>query len=231
MGRHGDTKGMGTSSTATPAVAAGGPGSARRDADAPRPVSEELDAFLSGSGEKSLGRLIDLFEEKAFAVVFVLLLGVPALPIPTGGATHVFEIVVVLVAAQLVVGRQRIWLPERWRRLSLAGSKQERFITALLKAIRRLERISRPRLSGLIGRRASLSVFGLVIIALTVATFLAPPFSGLDTFPALGAVVLSLGVLMEDIVIVAGGALLGAAGVAAEVALGSAVAHAVGHLL
>lgn len=211
MGRHGETTGMGP-------------------ADAPRPVSEELGAFLSGGGEKTLGQLVDLFGEKAFAVVFVVLLGVPALPIPTGGATHVFEIVVVLVAAQLVVGRRRIWLPERWRRLSLAGRRQERFITTLLKAIRRLERFSRPRLSGLIGRRVSVSAFGLVIIALAVAAFLAPPFSGLDTFPALGAVVLSLGVLLEDIVIVAVGALVGAAGVAAEVALGSAVAHAVGRL-
>jgi hypothetical protein len=215
---------MPSSPTATPSPPRAGA------AACPQTFSDELDAFLTGSGEKTLGRLVDLFEEKAFAVLFVLLLGVPALPVPTGGATHVFEIVVVLVAAQLVAGRQRIWLPGRWRRLSLAGKKQERFITALLKVIRRLERFSRPRLGHLLERRVSMSIFGLVIIALTVATFLAPPFSGLDTFPALGAVCLSLGVLLEDIVIVAVGALLGAAGVTVEIALGSAVAHAVGRL-
>ena len=49
--------------------------------------------------------LVELFEEKSFAIVFVLLLGVPALPLPTGGATHVFEVIAVLLAAQLIAGR------------------------------------------------------------------------------------------------------------------------------
>ena len=35
----------------------------------------------------------------------MILLGVPALPLPTGGVTHVFEVITVLLAAQLVVGR------------------------------------------------------------------------------------------------------------------------------
>jgi hypothetical protein len=36
-------------------------------------------------------------------LLFVLLLGVPALPPPTGGATHVFEIIAVLLALELMV--------------------------------------------------------------------------------------------------------------------------------
>ena len=68
-------------------------------------VSDELERWLSGPGEKTLGSLIELFEEKSFALVFVLLLGVPALPLPTGGATHVFEIIAVLLALQLIAGR------------------------------------------------------------------------------------------------------------------------------
>ena len=46
--------------------------------------------------------------------MFVLLLAVPALPLPTGGATHVFEVIAMLVALQLIVGRRQIWLPARW---------------------------------------------------------------------------------------------------------------------
>ena len=56
----------------------------------------------------------------------MILLGVPALPLPTGGVTHVFEVVSVLLAAQLVVGRDEIWLPQKWRRLELAGNRQQR---------------------------------------------------------------------------------------------------------
>ena len=68
-------------------------------------VSDELERWLQSEGEKTLGSLVELFEEKSFAIVFVLLLGVPALPLPTGGATHVFEIIAVLLAGQLIAGR------------------------------------------------------------------------------------------------------------------------------
>ena len=60
----------------------------------------ELDRWLQSDGDKTLGSLVELFEEKSFAILFVLLLGVPALPLPTGGATHVFEIIAVLLAAR-----------------------------------------------------------------------------------------------------------------------------------
>jgi hypothetical protein len=38
----------------------------------------------------------------------------------------VFEIIAVLLALELIAGRENIWLPERWRRLELAGDRQER---------------------------------------------------------------------------------------------------------
>src|SRR5215213_5202476 len=72
--------------------------------DAPK-LSDQLEGWVAGEGEKTLGGLIDVFEEKSFAILFVLLLGVPALPLPTGGATHVFEVIAVLLASQLVAGR------------------------------------------------------------------------------------------------------------------------------
>src|SRR5438874_2479503 len=116
-------------------------------------VSEQIEGWLQADGEKTLGGLIEFFGKKSFALVFVLLLGVPALPLPTGGATHVFEIIAVLVALQLIVGREEIWLPERWRRIGLAGGRRERFLASLIRLIRRVERLSRPRLRFLFAHR------------------------------------------------------------------------------
>ena len=65
------------------------------------------------------GSRFELFGERSFAILFILLLGVPALPLPTGGADDVFEIITVLLAAELIVGREEIWLPARWRSLEL----------------------------------------------------------------------------------------------------------------
>ena len=185
-------------------------------------MSGELERWLSGDGPRTLGSLIELFGQKSFALVFVLLLGVPALPLPTGGATHVFEIIAMLLALELIVGRDEIWLPERWRRLELGGARQQRFLHALIRMIRRLERFSRPRLRFLFGHRLSNIVFGTLVVGGSAAAFLAPPFTGLDTLPALGVVLLSLGVLLEDAAAALLALVVGAIGVALEIFLGTA---------
>ncbi len=155
----------------------------------------------------------------------MLLLGVPALPLPTGGATHVFEIIAVLLALQLIVGRKQVWLPKRWEGLELAGPRQQKFVTGLMKLIRRLERFSRPRLGFLLEHRLGDQIFGLLVIAGTVGAFFAPPFTGLDTLPALGVVLLSLGMLLGDALIAVIGVAIGSAGVVLEIVLGAAAIH------
>jgi hypothetical protein len=203
-------------------VAQASPPGTDKPGSEPKKVSDELERWLGGDGEKTLGSLIEVFEEKSFAILFVVLLGVPALPLPTGGATHVFEIIAVLLALELIAGRREIWLPARWRKLELAGDKQQRFIAGLMKMIRRLERYSKPRLRFLFDHRLSNIVFGLLAIGGSAGAFLAPPFTGLDTLPALGVVLLSLGMLLEDFVVVVLALVVGSAGVALEIVLGSA---------
>lgn len=203
----------------------------RSPTDAEPPLSDQLERWLTGDGKKTLGNLIDAFGDKSFAVLLVLLLAVPALPLPTGGVTHVFELIAVLVALELVAGRREVWLPQRWRALELTGQRQQRFVGALTRLIRRLERVARPRLRFLFHRRLSDVVFGLLAIAGTAGAFLAPPFSGLDTLPALGVVVLSIGVLVEDILVAAAGIALASAGIALELALGAAAVHGISSIL
>lgn len=197
--------------------------------DVPK-LSDQLERWLTGESARTMGSLVETFGTKSFAVLFMLLLAVPALPLPTGGVTHVFEIIAALVAVQLVAGRHQIWLPRRWRGLELGGSRQQRFITSLMKLIRRLERISRPRLSVLFHHRASDIVFGMLVLGGSAAAFVAPPFSGLDTLPSLGVVLLSLGTLLEDFLVVVVAVALGVAGVVLEIVIGSAAIHGLGSL-
>jgi hypothetical protein len=203
----------------------------QRDPETQEKVSDALQGWLEGETDKTLGSLIEVFGEKSFAILFVFLLGVPALPLPTGGATHVFEIIAALLALQLIVGRDQIWLPKKWCKLELAGPKQQKFIAGLMKLIRRLERLSRPRLRFLFNNRLSNSVFGVLVIGGTAGAFFAPPFTGLDTLPALGVVLLSLGVLLEDALVVAVGLVVGVGGVLLEIIVGSAVVHGVGKIV
>ena len=195
-------------------------------ATAPR-FSDELEEWLTSDGDKTIGTLVDTFRDKSFAILFVLLLGVPALPLPTGGATHVFEIIAVILALQLIVGRKKIWLPDRWRALELGGPRQQKFVTGLMKLIRRLERISRPRLRFLLDHPLGNQVFGLLVIGGSVGAFFAPPFTALDTLPALGVVLISLGVLLQDALVAIVGVVIGVVGVILEIVLGAAAINGI----
>ena len=193
-------------------------------------VSDQLERWLRGDQPKTLGSLVDSFGKGSFAVAFVLLMALPALPLPTGGATHVLEIVTMLLSLELVVGRNCVWLPHRWLRVQLGGGSREKFITVLLRRIRWLERFSRPRGRWLFGHRLTGVVFGLAVFGLALTAFLAPPFSGLDTLPSIGVVVLALGVLLTDIALAAVGLVIGAAGVVTVITLGSVVVKGAGDL-
>ena len=191
-------------------------------------LSDEIEAWLKGPGHKRLGDLVEVFGKRPFAIAFVLLLALPALPLPTGGVTHVFEVIAVLLALQLMVGRDEIWLPRRLCARELGGDAK--FLNGLIRVIRRVERFSRPRLTFLFGHRLSNFVFGLVVAAGSIAAFVAPPFTGLDTLPALGVVLISLGVLLEDFYVVIAGLLVLAVGVFLEILLGSAAVKGIGSL-
>ena len=193
-------------------------------------VSDQLEQWLRGDQPKTLGSLIDAFGKGSFAVAFVLLMALPALPLPTGGATHVLEIITMLLALELVVGRSCVWLPQRWHGVRLGGGSREKFINVLLRRIRWLERFSRPRGRWLFRRRVTGMIFGLAVFGLALTAFLAPPFSGLDTLPSIGVVVLALGVLLTDIALAAVGLVIGAAGVVTVITLGSVVVKGAGDL-
>jgi hypothetical protein len=190
-----------------------------------RPFSDDLEAWLASPGKKSIGDLTDVFEEKSFAIALLLLMITAALPVPTGGITHVFELITMLLALEMIFGRRTIWLPERVLRRELGPATTQKAIPFIARRVRWFERFARPRLARVLDQRLVLSALGVVILLLTVGAFVAPPFSGLDTLPALGVVVIALSLILEDAVVTIAGIAIGAAGVALEIALGSAILH------
>ena len=195
--------------------------------EAEETLSDRLERWLAGEEPKTIGNLIDVFQEKSFAVLFVLLLAIPALPLPTGGVTHVFELIAMLLALELIVGRRTVWLPERWRQREIGLETRHRFNQKLLPRIRWIEEHSMARLGFLLNHRVSGIAYGLVTLVLVVTAFVAPPFTGLDTLPSLGVVLISLGVLFEDPLLGIVGLVVGAAGALLVFILGRAAVDTV----
>jgi hypothetical protein len=186
-------------------------------------VSVELEQWFGSDRKKTGADLLDTFGPRSFAILFIVLMALPALPLPTGAVSHVLEILTMLLALELVIGRTEVWIPKRFRNRELKGLSNPKFSNTLLKRIRWFEKFSRPRMAGLLGNRLTGVVFGVAVFGFALTAFLAPPFSGLDTLPALGVVVLSLGVLLGDIVIAGIGLGIGAIGIAVVIGLGKAI--------
>jgi hypothetical protein len=186
-------------------------------------ISDDLEAWSRQKSARTIGSLIETFGPRSFAVLFVVLLALPALPLPTGGLSHLFEAVAMLLALELIIGQDDVWMPRRWESKTIKGVSSPKFVNVLVKRIRWVERFARPRCSGLLEARMASRLFGAAVFGLSLTAFLAPPFSGLDTLPALGVVVISLGMLFGDALIVAAGGAIGAAGLALVVGLGSVI--------
>ncbi len=186
------------------------------------PFSEELEQWLHSKQPKTLQTLTQAVAEKSFALIFLVFMSIPALPLPTGGIVLLFELLTMLVALQLVIGRRTIWLPARWGKIHLNRTLRVRTLPYLIARIRWFEKYSRPRLSGLLSQRDFLRIVGLLVFIFALASSLAPPFSGLDTVPALAAMGIALALILEDFIILVLGVILGVIGILLEVLLATA---------
>jgi hypothetical protein len=184
-------------------------------------LSDDLEACLEDDG-LTLGRLNDALDERGFALVLMILLLPSALPIPTGGVTHVLELFGALLTLQMIIGRHEVWLPRRLAQHRLGELFTGKAGPKLLRFIRWFERHSRPRGARVLRTRPVVSLLGAVMLLFVVGAFVAPPFSGLDTLPSLGVVIVCLGLMLGDALIVGGGLVAGTTGLALVVALGAA---------
>jgi hypothetical protein len=94
-----------------------------------------------------------------------------------------------------------------------------------------LEKHSRPRVVGIFHQRLFIRVVGLLIIAFAIAAALAPPLTGLEVLPSMGAVTVALAIILEDLVVFAIGVVVGTGGIVLFVSVGAALIRVVRHFL
>lgn len=196
----------------------------------PKKFSKELEEWLKSDRSKTVADLIEVFDEKSFAVCLLILMFIPSLPLPTGGLTHVFEAIAVLLSLEMILGRQAVWLPQRWKIIDISGLARGKVLASLIKRLKWLEKYSRPRFRGLLKDKILLRVTGFIITLFTLTAFLAPPFSGLDTLPSLAVVIIALSLIVEDIALYIVGLFVGVVGIATVLILGDAVLLSIKHL-
>ncbi len=196
----------------------------------PRKFSEQLEGWLKSRGAKTLAGLDEVFGAKSFAIIILLLMVVPALPIPTGVVTHLFEIIAMLLALEMTFGFKRLWLPKRIGRVQLSRAVTGRAIPRILRLVSWVEARSYLKWKAAFKNPALARINGVVLFVLALTAFLAPPFSGLDTLPSMGAVLVCLSIILEDALVLLTGYIVGAAGALVVVVLGALTVNWFMHL-
>ncbi len=136
-----------------------------------------LDALLDGDHQQTLDfkNLVSGLGRRAFGMLLFMATLPAFIPIPIGGA--VSGPLVVLLAAQLLVGLRTPWLPGFIARRGPKRKTLARFERILSPWLARLEHIVRPRLAVVLDHRLASAVTGLLLLLLGVLLSLPIPFT------------------------------------------------------
>ncbi len=165
-----------------------------------------LNAFL---GRRSIGGLL-------------LILALPmALPIPAPGISVIFGIPLILISAQLLIGRRLAWLPLRLARRSIPRAEFVAWVDRALPMLRRFEHIVRPRAVWLAGDWVLIPV-GAICLLLAVIITLPIPLGHM--VPGAAISLLALGLMERDGLVIGLGMIIAAIGIVIVTAASAAVA-------
>ncbi len=163
-----------------------------------RPLSQVLDEIAGHQqAQITVGELTQKFGGRALgALLFVFGLAC-TLPLPPG-ATTIFGLPLLLIAPQLVIGASAPWLPRKVRTQTISTAELKSGLPRVIPWLRRLEAVSRPRLSilfGPVGER----LIGVVCTVLALVLILPIPLGNM--LPALAVSMLSFSLIQRDGVI------------------------------
>jgi hypothetical protein len=175
-----------------------------------RALSDVLDQLEKAAHGKSIpiGEVVEHLGRKSFAslmLIFSLISTSPASAIP--GITATVAVIVFLLAVQMIVGRDCVWLPDFVARRHMSTAKLCKGIGWLRKPVQWVERFLRPRLTFLL-HRPWIFVPLVLILALTLVM---PVLEAVPTSGSIASAVIALfaaGLLTHDGALVAGSLIL-----------------------
>lgn len=160
---------------------------------------DDLDEAAADNGAKvSVEEILDTVGRRSFGPLLLLagLLGMtPVAGIPS--VPSIIAIMVLLVAGQMLIGRETIWLPKFLLRLSVKAEKLRGAAKIARKPAGFVDGLVRPRLAVMTG----LLVERLVALVLVVVAAATPPLELLPFvafFPSLAIVAFGLGLVARD---------------------------------
>lgn len=141
--------------------------------------------------------------DRVWGGLLLVFAAINLLPLPPG-TTTVTGVPLIVVTAQMAMGRAAPWFPAAVRRRTLAKSSLRTMLAKFLPWERRLEKLLRPRLWGLTSHRG-MRVIGAVCLLLSVILWLPIPLG--NHAPAFSMTIFALALLYRDGLAVIAGAI------------------------
>lgn len=169
------------------------------DQDQPEhlPLGNALDALLDSKDERgpSISEITGAVGEKGFGLVLMVLSLPSALPVPAPGYSTPFGIVIGLIALQMILGRQTLWIPKKLKGVRIKPSLAKRMLGTAAKFLKKIERFIRPRQRWIRSRGGQA---GLATVILIMSCLMMLPIPLTNTFPAMVIFLIGIGLSEED---------------------------------
>ena len=143
-----------------------------------------------------LSDILSLAGERIFGFLFIILALPSALPIPAPGYSIPFGIVMFFLAVQLIIGRQRPWLPEKMMNKSIKLSQAQGFVKAGMPWLKRIEALTHPRIAYVCTSIPGKVIIGTAIALMSICMMI--PIPGTNTVPAIGIFIVGFGLQEDD---------------------------------
>ncbi|GHC75483.1 exopolysaccharide biosynthesis protein [Limoniibacter endophyticus] len=145
------------------------------------------------TGPVSIETIRDGLGDRSFSALLVLFAALNMLPLPPG-ATAIFGAPLLIVAAQMVWGSKRVWLPRFLAKKEIGETQFKALIARMVPRLKQMERLVRPRY-WLFGRNDE-RLIGAIALLMGILITLPIPLG--NWFPACATAILGLALVEKD---------------------------------
>ncbi len=174
----------------------------RHQDDASHDLARLLRRLADDGGEAglTLHQIRDRLDERAYGLL-ILILSIPCLVPGLYGVPQAVGLIIILIAAQLLIGREEPWLPRWVLNLRAKGKWLKAMAEFAETRLGWIDRLSRPRLLMFAtGAGERLAAVFMILATLTIVL----PMT--NTIPSIALALLSVGLIQRDGLFVLGGA-------------------------
>ncbi len=188
----------------------------------PRPLSAVLRGLAAREGDSkvTIRCIREALAGRSFAAFLIITCLINMLPFPPG-STIVLGIPIVIVAMQMVLGRNTVWLPEFFLKQSLSKKAFEKLTTKIIPALEKLESYVKPRAWPFPDVKSAEKIIGIWALILGIAVILPVPLG--NWFPAFACAICGAALSERDGRLLFIGVALGAISIAVLIGMVMAI--------